>query len=143
VVQFSGAGSGGNVDHVGAILPGAHDPIDPLGYGIVATDRLGSLSRKPHSAAYERQPVRATQSPEINGRQSFFCSEINDGERVVCAAAVVRDVCSRPVGRGNHFVRIRTDGQLGGYFQAGRVNDKSVLSFWQGSAKRSLEQFVH
>src|SRR5271157_1193729 len=117
----------GNTDQVGAILPGTHDPIDPLGCGIVAADHLGNLSRKPYSAACKREPMRATQSAEIDGRQNFFRSQINHGKRVVQAAAVVRDVCSRSVGRGYHFVRIGTDGQFGGYFQAGRVDDKKCV----------------
>src|SRR5579864_59884 len=47
------------VNHVGAILPGAENPIDLLRGGIVAADGFGSLDGEPELAAFEVESVWA------------------------------------------------------------------------------------
>ncbi len=57
----SGESVRGNINHVGAVLSGAKDPIDFLRGGIVAGDGLGGFSGEPDFAAGKIETVGAAQ----------------------------------------------------------------------------------
>jgi hypothetical protein len=81
-----------------AILAGAKYPVDFLSSGVVAPDRLGRLCSKPDLAADKGEAVRAAQRAEVNRRECPLANEVEHGQRVVGAPAVVRDVRRCSVG---------------------------------------------
>ncbi len=70
-------GIGEDVDHVGAVLAGAHDPVDLAVAGIVAADGFGRFGGEPHLALHEGQSVRAAQGAKFDLRFGFLTDEVD------------------------------------------------------------------
>src|SRR5208283_3437651 len=68
---------GKDVNHVGAVLAGAHDPIDFIGCGIVAASDFGTLGGEPEFPADEFQAVWATQSTEVDDWRRFLIDQVD------------------------------------------------------------------
>ena len=79
---------------------------------------------------------------EIDLLKSFLVGEIEHGERVIRAAAVVRYVGGRTVGGSNDFVRIVADGKFAEDFESCGIDDgQGVIGFGQdeeGFARNGL-----
>ena len=94
------------------VLPGPENPVHFLRLGIIAANRFRRLCREPRFAAYKKQSVRSAQRPEINRPQRFRFQQIDNRERVVRAATIVRYLGDRAVCGSNYLVRIFADGRL-------------------------------
>lgn len=116
-----------DVNHVRPVLAGAHDPIDFLGLGIKAADGFGGFRGEPDFAADEVEAMGATQWAKIDGRQSGLMDEVDSGEGVEGAKAVVRDVRGGAVGGGDDFVGIMADGDASEDLEGGGVDDGQGL----------------
>ncbi len=85
------------------------------------------------------QPIR---SLDVGGESVGDLLAGRVDECVASAAAVVRDVRSRSVESGDHFVRIGADGEFASYSQAARIDNKKRVVFFgqdqQSTAGRSL-----
>ena len=83
----------GDVEHVGAILADAENPIDFHSGGIDTADELVGFGGEIKFAAGKIETVGTANGAEVNGRQSFLCNEVDDGDGVERAleAAVVGD----------------------------------------------------
>src|ERR1017187_4128354 len=117
-----------DVDHVSAVLAGAENPIDLLSGRIIAADGFGGFRGEPRLAAGEIQSMRAAQRSKVNRRQSLSCYEIDYGECVVSSAAVVGDVGSLAICRGDDFVRIVADGNARNRFQRDGIDNGERVS---------------
>jgi hypothetical protein len=103
----------GDVDHVGAVLTGAEDPVNLLCGGVVAADGFGGFGGEPRLAAGECEAVGAAEGAEVDEGERFVVDEVDDGEGVVGSAAVVGDVGGGAVGGGDDLVGVLTDGGFG------------------------------
>ena len=115
--------TGEDVDHVGAVLAGAHDPVNFSTERIVAADGLCGLGGEPDFALGEGEAMRATQSAEIDLRFGFLADEVDHGKRMECAEAVIGNVSRVAVGGGDDFVGIIADGNARDNLQGCGVHD--------------------
>ena len=114
---------GRDVDHVGAILAGAHDPVDLRGGGIVAGDGLGAFSGEIQLAAHEGKAVRSAERSGVDVRQSLLRDQIDDGERVIAAEAVDGNVGGFTVGGGDDFMGVGSDRRFCDDLECGGIDD--------------------
>src|SRR5208282_341951 len=115
---------------VGAVLASTEYPINLLGGGIVASDGLGGFCCEPSFAADKHQPMRPAQRAEVNWRKRFSRDEIDDGQRVVGSASIVRRVGSLAIRGGDDFVGIVADRYPRNRLQAGWIdNGEGLLGF--------------
>ena len=131
-----------NVDHVGAILSGAENPVDLLRGRVVAPYRLGSFCRKPGFPADKGESVRAAKGTEVDGGQSAMSNQVDHRQRVVCPEAVVGDIRSGAVRRCDDLVGIVAHWHARDDLERGWVDDaESVVVLGkdkQRRARRSL-----
>ena len=114
---------GGDVDHVGAVLAGAEDPVDFLVGGVVAADDLGAFGGEVEFAAEVGQAVGAGDRAEVDGGESCVMDEVEDREGMVGAEAVVGDVGGGAVGGGDDLVGVGAYGEGVEDFEGGGVDD--------------------
>ncbi len=74
-----------DVDHVGAILAGAENPVDLLRGGVVASNGLGRFGSEPGLAPDKGESMRATKWAEVDGRERAMPNQVEHGEGVVGA----------------------------------------------------------
>lgn len=89
---------GGDVDHVGAVLAGAEDEVDAVGGGVVTANGFRTFGGEPDLAVDKGEAVRAVERAEIDAGLGCGGREVDDGEGVEGAEAVVRDVGGAAVG---------------------------------------------
>jgi hypothetical protein len=122
---------------VGAVLTGAHDPVDLVGGWVVAGDGLGGLGSEPDLAELVVEAVGAGEGAEIDGRQRHPGDEVDDGEGVEGAEAVIRNVGCFAIGGGDDFVGVVTDGDAGDDVQVGGIDDgEGVVLLGEGEERR-------
>ncbi len=114
---------GKDVDHVGAVLAGAHDPVDLAAPGIIAADGLGRFSSEPDLALHEGQPVRAAQGAKFDLRFRLLTDEVDNRQGVKLAEAVIGHIRRMAIRGGDYFVRIVADGNARDDVQAEGIND--------------------
>jgi len=125
-------GSGKDVDHVRAILADADDAIDCAGRRIVAANGFCCFGSEPEFAIDEVEAVGSAQRAEIDGRERLLRKEIDDGDGVIGAKAVIGDIGGFAVGGGDDFVRIFADGDARNDVQACGIDDrKGVIGLGQ------------
>src|ERR1700744_2132258 len=110
------------IDHVGAVLAGAQDPVDLVRGGIIAANGFGGLCCEPGLAADEGEAVRAVKGPEIDGANRPASGQIDFGEGVVGAESVVGDVCRPAVGGCDDLMGIVADGHAGHDLERGGID---------------------
>ena len=72
--------------------------------------------------------MRSGECAEVDLRKRLLSDEVDDGERVVGAETVIRNVGARAVGRGDDFMRIVADGNDSKDLQCCGVDDgESVI----------------
>ncbi len=113
---------GGDVDHVGAVLAGAEDPVDFGGGGVVAADDLGGFGDAVEFASDEGEAVGAAEGAEVDGGEGGAVDEVEDSEGVEGSEAVVGDVGGGAVGGGDDFVGVGADGEFVEDLEGGGVD---------------------
>ena len=94
---------------MGTVLTGTHDPIDCARFWIVPGDGFRAFRGEPYFAADKLEAVGTVQRSSIDIGQRLLCDQIDDGECVITAAAVDRNIRLGAIGRGNDLVRVRSD----------------------------------
>jgi hypothetical protein len=88
---------------------------------------FGALGGEPQFSANKLQAMRAPQSSEVDDRQRFLIDQVDDGNGVVRAAAIIGDVGGFPIRGSNDFMRIGPGGNLSDNREVRRINDEQGL----------------
>jgi hypothetical protein len=71
-----------DVDHVGTVLSGAHDPVDFAGARVIASDGPGRFGSEPDFALREGEAMRTAERAEVDLGFFVLANEVDDGEGV-------------------------------------------------------------
>ena len=69
------------------------------------------------------RPWAPLQGREVDDLLLLLVHEVDDGDGVEAAEAVVGDVGGAAIGGGGHFMRIVADGRAGDHLESGRIDD--------------------
>jgi hypothetical protein len=123
-------------DHVGPVFPRSQGPVDHRPRRIVRTDDLRAFGGEPHLSAGVGETVGPAQRSEIDGRQRRLRGQVDHGQRVVSATAVIRHVSELAVRRRDDLVRIVTHGDARDDLERGGVHDREHLVVLREHQKR-------
>jgi len=103
-------GVGKHVKHMRAILADTEHPVDLVLGRVVSANALGALGGEPQLALLKVEAVGTIQRAQVEALERLGCHQVEYGNRVKGAKAVVRHISRAPILRGNHFVRIVAHG---------------------------------
>lgn len=132
---------GEDINHVGAVLAGAKNPINFVCGRIVAADGFGSFCSEPELASHKRETVRTAESAKINRRQRLLVHEVGDGDGVVGSAAIIGDVGDFSVSRGDDLMRVGACRNFGNNGKRGWIHDGQGLIAFRKDQQGSLRSF--
>ena len=108
---------------MGAILPGAHDPIHFAGGRIVPAEYLVRFGCEIQFAANVVEAVRPVEHAQVDGAQRLLAYQVDDRDRIVRAEAVVGNVSEFTIRGGGHLVRVGPGWHARHHLQGGRIDD--------------------
>ena len=113
----------GDEEHVGAILAGAHNPVDLGGCGVVASDDLCAFGGKPDFSSHQCEAMGAVQGSCVDVGQRLLRDQVDDGKGVIAAAAIDGNVCGLSIGRCDDFMRIGANRGARNHLQGVRIDN--------------------